>query len=210
MVACFPIDAKSKQPLRNTMKILLLALFALTSALNLRADSLLQNGDFSAGGAHWQGDGQIFAANTLAPGAFGSKGMVVLLKPDSWTKIFQQFQGDKGTVYSITVTYRVSLDLVPSENPADYADVNKRIGLDGYENFGHMNLPPGHFFGTIGDATSTRVAWEVYVPQFLSSDVQTYQHTYPAISANRNNVAALGFPPGKGSVNILSVAVTSQ
>lgn len=191
------------------MKSLLLAIIILASGPALRADNLLQNSDFAAGDSHWNGDGQILG-NNLPAGAFGSKGLVVMLNPQSWTKIFQEFKGDKGTIYSINVTYRVSPDLALSQKAADYVDVNKHIGLTGYENFGHWNLPVGQFFGTIGDSSSPRVAYEVYAPKLGSSEIQTYQHTYPAVSADGNNVAALVFPPGTGSVNILSVSVTSQ
>ena len=191
-------------------RLFLLAITLLSVGPPLHADNLLQNSDFSSAGAHWQGDGSSFAANKLPTGTFGATGLVVILNPQAWTKIYQAFTGDKGTLYSIDVTYRVSQDLTLSQRASDYAAVNKHIGLAGYENFGEFNLPVGQFLGTIGDSNSTKVAYEVYVPQFKSTDVQTYHHTYPAIAANGNNIAALGFPPGKGSVNILSVSVTSQ
>lgn len=197
------------------MKNLLCALLILASSCSLLADSLIQNGDFSDDDAHWQGDGKTPRAYVeenpaAATEPLTSKGLIVSLKPTSWTRIFQSFPADKGTRYSIVVSYRLSPNITLSKDPADYTEISKRIQIPGFENFGSMFIPPGQFYGTVGDPSSTSIAMEVFSPKHGSGDVQTYQHTYPPIPAFGNKTVALAFPPGTGTVVILSVVVTSS
>jgi hypothetical protein len=197
------------------MKNLLFALIILACPCSLWADSLMQNGDFSDGDTHWQGDGKTPRAYAEGnPAALTdpltSKGLIVTLQSTSWTRIFQSFPSDKGTRYSIVVTYKLSPNLALSKNAADYAEISKRIQIPGFEDFGSMAIQPGQFYGTVGDPSSTTLAMEVFQPQLGSSEVQTYQHTYPPIPPLGNKTVALAFPPGTGMVVILSVAVTSN
>ena len=197
------------------MKNLLLALIILACPCSLRADSLIQNGDFSDGNTHWQGDGKTpraYAGGNPAalPDPLTGKGLIVTLNPASWTRIFQSFPSDKGTRYSIVVTYKLSANLTLSKDPAAYAEISKRIQIPGFEDFGSMTIQPGQFYGTLGDPSSTTIAMEVFSPKLGSTEVQTYQHTYPPIPALGNKTVALAFPPGTGTVVILSVIVTSN
>jgi hypothetical protein len=135
---------------------------------------------------------------------------MVTLNPASWTRIYQTFPSDKGTGYSIEVTYRVSPNLTLSKDPADYTEISKRIDIPGFERFGSIGIQPGEFYGTIGDPSSTTMAMEVFSPQLGSSDVQDYQHTYPSVPAFGSKTFALAFPPGSGTVAILTVYVKSN
>jgi hypothetical protein len=181
----------------------------------LPANTLIQNGDFSQGAADWEGDGktpgQYAAENSSVLGnALTTKGFIVTLNPTSWTRIYQTFPAGPGTHYSIVVNYRLSPDISLSKNPADYTGINKLIQISGFENFGSFNSSPGVFYGTVGDPTSTSVALEVYAPSLGSSDVQTYQHTYPPIPVSETKTFGLAFPPGSGTVVILGAAVTGN
>jgi hypothetical protein len=171
------------------------------AALPLPANSLIQNGDFSQGTAHWDGDGR----NPLA-----GRGLVVTLNPSAWTRIYQTFTAGPGTRYSIVVNYRLSSYIFLSKNPADYTGINKQIQISGFENFGSFNSAPGQFYGTVGDPASAGVALEVYSPRLGSSDVQTYQHSYPPVPVSETKIFGLAFPPGSGSVVILGAAVTGE
>jgi hypothetical protein len=162
---------------------------------------LVKEGDFASGGLNWEGDGGA------GP---GGKGVEVKLNPSAWTRVYQTFAGDQRTSYSIEVTYRLSPGLTVSQNPSDYTGINKRLQIPGFENYGSMNGSPGNFYGTIGDPTSASMSMEVFSPQFGSTDVQDYQHTYPPIPANGNDTFALAFPPGTGTVTLLTVYVMSR
>jgi hypothetical protein len=183
------------------MKTLLLFLVLLVYPFSLQADSLIQNGDFSSGDADWQGDGKTSAA---------TKGLSVTLSANSWTRIYQTFPSDKGTRFSIVVTYRLSPKIALSKDPADYTEISKRLQIPDFDQYGSIAVQPGEFYGTVGDPTSTSIAMEVFSPNLGTTDVQTYQHSYPPIPPGGNKTFALAFPPGSGTVVILSVAVTSN
>jgi hypothetical protein len=139
-----------------------------------------------------------------------SKGLIVPLNPASWTRIYQAFASGNATEYSIVVTYKLSPNISLSKNADDYAGITKKIQITGFENFGSLSMQPGDFYGTIGDPTSNSMSMERFVPQVGSSQVQTYQHTYPPVPVSPTKTFALAFPPGSGSVIILSVAVTGK
>ncbi len=176
---------------------------------------VIQNGDFSRGNAGWQGDGvtprayaQSHPASATDP--LPNQGLIVALDPSSWTRIFQSFSADAGTVFSIKVTYRIAPGTTLSTAPADYASISQRIGISGFDAFGSMPVPTGDFYGTVGDPSSNLIAMEVFTPQMGSNAIQTYQHTYPPIPAGGTKTFALAFPPGSGRVEILTVNVTDQ
>jgi hypothetical protein len=176
---------------------------------------LIENGDFSEGAAHWEGNGktpQAYAAGnpSALTDPLTSKGLIVTLNPASWTRIYQTFPTHNGTLYSIFVTYKLSPDVTLSKNAADYVVIGHQIQVPGFERFGSITSPPCVFYGTIGDTNSTSVDMEVYSPKLGSSEVQTYQHTYPPIPVSGIKTFALAYPPGTGTVVILGVAVTSN
>jgi hypothetical protein len=162
---------------------------------------LVKEGDFASGGLNWEGDGGS------GP---GGKGVEVKLNPSAWTRVYQTFAGDQRTLYSIEVTYRFSPGLAVSQNPSDYAEISKRLQIPGFERYGSIGISPGEFYGTIGDPTSKSITCEVYSPQYGSTAVQDYQHTYAAIPPNGNNTFALAFPPGTGTVTLQTVYVMSR
>ena len=181
----------------------------------LQPNDSFQNGDFSHGDDHWQGDGKTPPAYAKDnPGALTdpltSKGLIVTLNSSSWTRIYQTFASGSATNYSIVVTYKLSPNISLSKNAADYAGISKNIQIPGFENFGSLPMHPGDFYGTIGDPTSTSMSMELFVPPVGSSQVQTYQHTYPPVPLSPTKTFALAFPPGTGTVVILSVDVTGN
>ena len=111
---------------------------------------------------------QEFGREMVAPDASG-KGLVVTLSQTAWTRVYQIFASDAGTLYSIEVTYKLSPGLAFSKDPADYTDINKRLQIDGFENYASMAIPPGNCYGTLGNPASNRVACEVFAPQLGST-----------------------------------------
>ncbi len=161
---------------------------------------LVKNGNFVTSSGYWEGDG------TADP---SGKGLVVTLNPSSWTRVYQTF-ADQGTLNSIEITYKLSPGLTVSRNPADYTNISDRLQISGFERFGSIGVSPGQFYGTIGDPNGTLLAMEVYSPHLTSTDVQDYQHDYPAVPASGNTTFALAFPPGTGTVTLLTAYVTSR
>jgi hypothetical protein len=165
------------------------------------AGGVVKEGDFASGGLYWQGDGES------GP---GGKGVEVKLNPSAWTRVYQSFTGDQRALYSIEVTYRFSPGLTVSQNPSDYTDISHRLQISGFEKYGSIGIPPGDFYGTIGDTSSKSITCEVYTPRYGSTAVQDYQHTYAAVPPNGNNIFALAFPPGTGTVTLLTVYVIGR
>ena len=131
-------------------------------AIAVPADTLLQNGDFSQGGSGWEGDG------TFAP---GSRSLLVKLSTDSWTRIYRDYSGDKGTIPSLTFIYRLSPGLTPSKDATLYTDIDKKLGVEGFDTFSPTNVGVGEFYATLGDPTSHRVVYEVFNPDLTSTAV---------------------------------------
>ena len=162
---------------------------------------LVKEGDFASGGLNWEGDGKADPSG---------KGLAVTLNSSSWTRVYQSFTGDQRALYSIEVTYRFSPGLTVSQNPSDYTDISHRLQISGFERYGSIGISPGEFYGTIGDTNSKSITCEVYSPRYGTTAVQDYQHTYAAVPPNGNNVFALAFPPGTGTVTLLTVYVVGR
>lgn len=162
---------------------------------------LIKNGNFASGGLYWEGDGR---ANP------SGKGLAVTLNPSSWTRVYQSFMGDQGAQYSIEVTYSLSPGLTLSPNPADYTGISDRLQIDGFENYKSIAMPPGSFYGTVGDPDGSIIAMEYYTPRQGTTEIQDYHHTYPPIPNFQNKTFVLAFPPGTGKVTLLTVYVKSN
>ena len=168
----------------------------------LPANSLVQNGDFSQGAAHWEGDVQL-------PRKAGT-GIDITLNPAAWTRIYQTFKPSTGTQFSIVVNYRFLPGLTVSQNAADYANITKQIQIPGFDNYPSIHLSPGQCYGTIGNPNSSSMSMELFNPNLTSTDLQTYTHTYPPVPVSDTDTFALAFPPGTGTVFITGIAVTSN
>jgi hypothetical protein len=169
---------------------------------SIPATSLVQNGDFSQGIAHWDGNAKLAAA----PG----QGITVRLDPAAWTRVYQTFRSGAGTQFSIQVNYKLSPSMYTSDDPANCADITQKIQLDGFERYHSQTVKPHQFYGTLGNPSDTLISSEVYDPNFTTTDVQNYQHTYPPIPASPQKIFCLAFPPGNGTVTLLGIAVTSN
>jgi hypothetical protein len=189
-------SAQTASPIPNAMPF-----SDLVPAASLPSGTLLEDGNFIHGDAVWKGDG------FPAPGGHG---VVVKLNSTAWTRVYQTFSSTTGANYSITVTYRFAPGIAPSDLASDYADISKKLGVPGFDTYSSLSLTPGDFYGTIGDPNKNLIAMELYRPNLKSTNVQTYQHSYPRVPPSPNSTFILAFPPGQGMVEILSAAVTCQ
>jgi len=193
------------------MKALLFPLLVLACALPLQADNWLQNGDFIDGITHWYGDGRApadFAGdNPLAkPDPFTSKGLIIPLKHVAWTKVAQDFKG-KSTGGVLTITYMVSPDLAFSDKSDDYQNMPDHIGYDGWAAF---NTPPGQWVFFVSDFGSSRGIYNTIKPTLGSSTPQTYHAKIRGLTPLEDKTLTLAFPPGTGTVVILSISFTDN
>jgi hypothetical protein len=166
------------------------------------AGNVLENGDFSAGDRLWEGDGRI------DPSA--GKALVVSLSAYAWTKVWQDFKGDKGTADTITIVYKVSPDIAPSDKAADYSDILNHLQFEDYKGYGSLAIPTGNFLVWIGDLTNHVARYERFPIKPDSGDTQKITHTFPTGAPFADKMVTLAFPPGTGNIVILSVSVTSN
>ena len=197
------------------MKTLTLALciLALVLPVSTRGDdaNLLQNSDFSDGLNHWYGGGRSPADyandNPLAANdPLTSKGLIMPLHGESWTKVAQDFKG-KAADGILTVTFKVSPDFAFSTKPEDYVDMPDKIGYDGWKSF---NTPPGAWIVFISDFGSNHGTYYELTPKTGSSEVQVIHARVKNMTPYEDKTITLAFPPGAGTLVVLNVSLTSQ
>jgi hypothetical protein len=197
------------------MRISAFALIAFASISLLRADEVLQNGDFTDGSNHWRGDGRTpadYAQDnpSAATNPLTSKGLIVQLKPDRWTKVAQDFKGNNDTHYCLTVTYKYAPDLAFSTKAEDYTNIPAKVGFEGSESWTPFNIPVGQFFVTVDDIDDTKGYYEKVASKAGTSETQTYQDPGLPMTPLSDKMVTVSFPPGTGTVVILKISVTSS
>jgi len=215
---------KLKWKIPVNMKTFFCTLIILASTPLLRADNLLQNGDFSDGRAHWQGDGKSAAdyaqdnssansdplSSTSDTVSLTSKGLIIQLKESRWTKVSQDFTGDKSAHYVFNMTYKIAPGTTLSDKAEDYKDIPDHVRFEGYEPWHRFDIEVGKFFDTVDSLDQFGGFYEKFAPNLGSNDIQTFTDPGPTVFPPGHNMVTVAFPPGKGIVVILSISVTSN
>jgi hypothetical protein len=195
------------------MKLLACALIALFLALPARADgdNLLQNGDFADGLDHWYGGGRSPADfandNPLAASdPFTSKGLIMPLHDQTWTKVAQDLRGNVSNA-ELTVTFKVSKDFAFSTKPDYYNNTPVQIGYGGWK---PLDTPVGNWVIVLADAGSSFGYFDPIPVKPGSSDPQTVHVRFTGLTPGADKKITLAFPPGTGMVVVLSVTLTGQ
>ena len=197
------------------MRTLLFALVTLVCAIPLHADNVLQNGDFTDGSNHWHGDGKTpdeYAQDnpSATPDPATSKGLFIELKPNSWSKISQNFHGDKGTHYALNITYKVLPGTTLSDKADDYTNMADHVRFEGYENYGMVTIEPGRFWIMVTNFDDGRGYEERFAPNLGTTEVQKIDDPGVPMSPSGRNMVTVAFPPGTGTFVILSISITSS
>jgi len=197
------------------MRIPAFALILLASASLLRADETLQNADFTDGSNHWHGDGKTpadYAQDNpaAATDTFTGKGLIIQLKPDRWTKVVQDFKGNKDAHYQLVVTYKFSPGLTFSSKAEDYANIPNQVRFEGSESWSPFDIPAGQFFVTVDDIDDTKGYWEKVVSKSGTTETQKYIDPGLPMTPDSNKMVTVAFPPGTGTIVLLGISVTSS
>ena len=174
---------------------------------------LIDNGDFQQGDRSWQGDGKTPLAyarsiNRLTADPTTDRGLIVQLDPSNWTRVYQEIR-DPETVYTVEVIYRVVPGATFSKNGADYSDVGRKLNVERFDTY-TLSSSPGSIFVTIGHPDAGHISEESFPAQLDSTEVQTIDHTFPAVPLSDTKTVVVAFPPGTGVIDILSVKVTGK
>ncbi|HEX4141646.1 MAG TPA: hypothetical protein VHY09_14960 [Candidatus Methylacidiphilales bacterium] len=191
------------------MKNFTLALVALVFALPARADDAgnwIENGDFTDGINHWYGGGRSPADyandNPLAANdPLTSKGLIMPLHSETWTKVAQDFKG-KAASGVLSITYKLSPDFAFSTKPEDYQNVPSKIGYDHWRAF---NIPPGQWMVYISDFGSDHGLYWM-IPAKTGGE-QTLHMKIQGLTPYADKTITLAFPPGNGMFIVLNVTM---
>ena len=184
------------------MKTLLFALLILACALPLQADEALKNGDFSEGINQWSGDVEDVAQ--AAPD-LASKGMLIKLDSNEWTKAVQEFI-PIGTDFDFSITYKLSAGAQFSDNKHDYQNVPAHLGYGLWKKF---RIPRGNWMMMISDLGDTIKGTYFPIKPGTGTEAQTVQFKVLGLENREQKTITLAFPPGHGSVIILNVSLMS-
>jgi hypothetical protein len=184
------------------MKTLALLLFLAGGSAAFADTGILQNGDFSDGIAHWDGD--CHTAGSASDDSTATSGVVVNLRSSDWTKINQDFEGKTGD-YILTITYVASPGTTFSQRAEDYVNTPLKMGLPG---LGAVNTKVGDWCMMVNDTGIFRYNYWQITPTLNGSGVQTIKaHVNLPTGDNHKKGFFLGFPPGQGSINLQSITL---
>jgi hypothetical protein len=193
------------------MKRAILALLALTSFFWLHADQdILVNSNFSEGHAHWRGDAQDPDSGSTDLGAINNTdsggntgGVIIKLKADGWTKIYQSFQVHSDVIF-YQITYKLSNDYKQRSNnmqDTSQADFGEVPGFDGawslFEKNWYILIPGGSY-------TERRLDPD----QRKKNKAVTMTGRLTGLTKDDDTQFVLAFPPGKGTVTLFKVALS--
>jgi hypothetical protein len=195
------------------MKSLVYTLLVFLLAIPLRAqsgDNWIENGDFADGINHWYGGGRSPADfandNPLSSNdPLTSKGLIMPLRPGSWSKVAQDFKG-KVSDGVLTITYKVSKDFAFSTKPEDYKNMPDKIGYDAWRAF---DTPPGKWIIFLSDFGSNHGTYYELEAKTGSDEVQTYRARIKGMTPFENKTITLAFPPGDGTLVVLGVSMNN-
>jgi hypothetical protein len=185
------------------MKTLVLLFLLAAGPAAFGDDNLLQNGDFSDGISHWNGECHSPDSASVDLSSKPASGVVVKLRPGEWTKISQDFDGPSGN-YLVTITFTISPGATFSNKPEDFLNIPAQIGIrrNGFD------ADPGDWVVILDSVGARRLmSWKTG-PNLNTSDVQTLTHTFHVDSRFSGLKGFyLGFPPGDGIINLQSIMV---
>lgn len=188
------------------MKKIVFALLMLVCLIPLRTDAdILANSDFANGNGNWQGDAKDIDTGELGASDSGQAGVVINLKKDKWTRIFQLFTIRDTKLY-YTVTLQLSKDFkLTSQSRNDYANADLgdipgmmfqqqlpenciSLLIQGGDNYNQIIL--GANLGKRGQ------------PQTITGHLNMF-HT------DIESCFLLAFPPGEGSVTLTTASLSN-
>jgi hypothetical protein len=177
----------------------------------LQADNVLKNSDFADGAVDWHGDGRTPAdmkpQDSLDTTAvdYGDKGLIIPLKPHSWTKIVQEFK-TQNSALTLNITYKLAPNTVFSTKAEDYVNVAHSIEFDAWK---PIDGKVGGWMLMVSDFTKARIFYNSVIPQPGTTE-QTVTDTLDSLIPEDEKTLCLAFPPGTGAVILLHVSLDSK
>jgi len=199
-----------------------LGLFLLASCVQIKADDLLVNSDFSNGGDGWSGDsgGAGAASNPFDNASTASTGLVVPLKSDLATRIYQHFPTGEGpATFTLVCTpsadckftgtgkvAKVAGDLTSEVESISYQDANGQWRTIRNPNYQEYMSTFDNVTMLIVDHDKNEVHPDPLRINPSSAQPQTI--TFPMTFAPHQDLELyIAFPPGTGSITLNRVSL---
>jgi len=183
------------------LSVLALLLVSSTMGAVASADEVLQNGDFSEGLTHWEGDCRPLsvATDSMARGA-----AVELLS--TWAKMTQNFEAKRGR-YVISVTFTMTPDTTFEGGMPQYRKIPKKLGFGDLTQF---NLQRGEWCILVTNIAARRYDYCAIKPLKKDSAPQTMTCEITLTRDDDEALFCLGFPPGHGVITLQNVSMTPK
>ncbi|MCE0521419.1 MAG: hypothetical protein LV480_00735 [Methylacidiphilales bacterium] len=179
---------------------------------SVNAAPILINSDFAEGRAHWKGDakdldnsGQV----DLTTGNSTTPGVIITLKKDKWTRIYQAFSVRNGKLY-YSITFKLSPDYkiaVPTGNnnnassAPDVSDI-PYMWTESMSEYGWAMLVVENVWGMQARAS------EFFQPDPRKPSPQTLTGRLNELNVGPDATFVLFFPPGQGSITLLNISLS--
>jgi hypothetical protein len=97
-----------------------------------------------------------------------------------------------------------------NRNPSRGTDRLDPIRFETYVGYPAFDVPVGQFFVMVAEVDGNKGYWEKFQPNLGSSETQTYLDPGQPLAPQGRKMVTVAFPPGTGTVVILSISVTSS
>lgn len=195
--------------MNKTSLLLVFNIVVLVLAPQARAD-VLSNTTFN-GSAYWHGDGRPVQPTNEQEAAHVSGGLVVKLKPDTWTSISQNFSG-RNRSFDYTITYQPAPGSSLSPPPPHGWGRTVLRALQQITQAGLAEDPkdirPGNLIVGILDSTEGRFYYNPFKLPIGSTKPQTLTGTLSLSSdGSQERTFFIVFPPGAGTISFQLAAL---
>jgi hypothetical protein len=193
----------------------LLALMVLACVLPLQAD-ILVNGNFADGHAHWKGDAEDINAD--GPDAIpdlsksdssAPSGVVIKLKKDKWTKIYQTFNvHDTKLYYSVTFKLSPDYKIASGRGEASYSKPDFTDVPIGW--FSYWSMPESYWsliVTTSGEGSDSETS-KYLRPDPKKPSPQTITGKLNDLQNGAEALFLIVFPPGEGSITLTNISLS--
>ena len=193
------------------MKLILTIVSLFAGILSLQADTLA-NGNFAEGRAHWKGDAKESPsadAPNLSSGSSALSGCVVIdLKKNAWTKIYQVFPTQETQLY-YNINFRLSADYkiptaeeAPKYDSPDLSDLPIGQGRSWYLQKFHWSM--------LVTPLDQRLVNDTRLQPKSGTELQNLTGKLNPLPGNGEAIFLLLFPPGEGSITLYNISLSAN
>jgi hypothetical protein len=187
-------------------------------AAGARADTILANGNFSNGKAHWKGDGKTASSIDMTDvtasldNSGDASGMFVPLSQKKWTSISQVFN-TRETVLTFSMTYKTSADFSLHSGPNDLfssvsvdALIQQLVGFP-LKDVGITQTTPETALVIISDPTQNLVIYSYVKLPDKAGDSETTSTVITGLMAHEEKTLFVAFPEGYGKISLSNISL---